>query len=137
MRAALLLLFTLAGLAITAQDIAGRWVTIDDRSGRERSLIEITVKDGRASGRIADIFDQDKRDARCDKCPGERRDRPVLGMYIFEGLTRSGSEWKGEIFDPESGKYYDCKLWIEDGRLKVRGYLAFFYRTQTWVRERL
>jgi hypothetical protein len=24
-------------------------------------------------------------------------------------------------------KVYDCKLWLEDGMLKVRGYVAFFY----------
>ncbi|MCB0765493.1 MAG: DUF2147 domain-containing protein, partial [Flavobacteriales bacterium] len=35
---------------------------------------------------------------------------------------------------PETGKIYDCRLWSEDGALKVRGYVAFFFRTQTWVR---
>ena len=48
----------------------------------------------------------------------------------------SPEEWKdGTILDPENGSVYDCKLWVEGGRLKVRGYVAFFYRTQTWVRE--
>jgi uncharacterized protein (DUF2147 family) len=44
-------------------------------------------------------------------------------------------EWEdGTIMDPDNGKVYDCKLWVEDGKLKVRGYVAFFFRTQTWVR---
>jgi uncharacterized protein (DUF2147 family) len=30
---------------------------------------------------------------------------------------------------------YDCKLWLEGDVLKVRGYVAFFFRTQTWRRE--
>jgi uncharacterized protein (DUF2147 family) len=37
--------------------------------------------------------------------------------------------------DPETGKVYDCKLWLEGDVLKVRGYVAFFFRTQTWRRE--
>ena len=43
-------------------------------------------------------------------------------------------EWDdGEILDPENGKVYDCKIWVEDGKLQVRGYVAFFFRTQTWL----
>ena len=37
-----------------------------------------------------------------------------------------------EILDPENGKTYDCEIWLENDKLKVRGYIAFFYRTQTW-----
>ncbi|RZV56230.1 MAG: DUF2147 domain-containing protein, partial [Flavobacteriaceae bacterium] len=33
----------------------------------------------------------------------------------------------------EHGRTYNCKLWIEEGVLKVRGYVAFFYRTQEWL----
>ena len=114
--------------------IAGRWTTIDDKSGKPRSVVEITVKDGVASGRIVEIFDPGRKDALCGKCSGAKKNRPVLGMSIFEDLTRDGNEWTGEILDPESGKTYDCKLWLEDGDLMVRGYVAFFYRTQRWVR---
>ena len=54
-------------------------------------------------------------------------------MTIITDMEMDGAEWEdGEILDPENGKVYDCKLWIEDGKLKVRGYVAFFYRTQTW-----
>jgi uncharacterized protein (DUF2147 family) len=35
--------------------------------------------------------------------------------------------------DPKKGTVYDCKMWIEDGNLQVRGYIAFFFRTQTWL----
>jgi uncharacterized protein (DUF2147 family) len=38
----------------------------------------------------------------------------------------------GDILDPENGKVYRCKLWVEEGKLQVRGYIAFLYRTQTW-----
>jgi uncharacterized protein (DUF2147 family) len=37
----------------------------------------------------------------------------------------------GTILDPDDGKVYKAELWVEEGKLKVRGYLRFFYRTQT------
>lgn len=40
----------------------------------------------------------------------------------------------GTICDPKNGKIYDCKLWVENGKLQVRGYIAFLYRTQTWIK---
>ncbi len=128
-------LFLIFSLSAIGQDINGRWVTIDDNTGKKRSVIEIMINSGKASGRIVEIFDPGRRDAKCEKCTGTNKDRPILGMYIFKNLVREGEEWKGEIFDPESGRMYDCKLWLEKGGLMVRGYVAFFYRTQRWIRE--
>ncbi|HRT54643.1 MAG TPA: DUF2147 domain-containing protein, partial [Flavobacteriales bacterium] len=66
----------------------------------------------------------------------DRKDQPVLGMEIIRDMVKDDDEWEdGTILDPENGKVYDCKLWLEDGKLMVRGYVAFFYRTQEWVRE--
>jgi len=39
--------------------------------------------------------------------------------------------------DPENGKVYDCKVWVDEDepdKLNVRGYIGFFYRTQNWYR---
>ena len=36
--------------------------------------------------------------------------------------------------DPEDGKIYKGEVWVEDGKLKVRGYLGMFYKTQTWLK---
>jgi uncharacterized protein (DUF2147 family) len=55
-------------------------------------------------------------------------------MEIIRRLKKSDTEWSsGEILDPENGNVYRCKIWIEDKKLKVRGYLGPFYRTQTWL----
>lgn len=123
------------GAALSAQDIAGRWVTIDDNTGKRRSVVEIAVKDGKATGRIVEIFDKTKEDKTCEKCTDDRKGRKVLGMEIIRNMVKDGDEWEdGTIMDPDNGKVYDCKLWVEDGKLQVRGYVAFFFRTQTWVR---
>lgn len=132
----LLLFSILFNLSLCAQDIAGRWVTIDDKTGKRKSVVEITVAGEKASGRIVEIIDPAKRDRTCESCTDDRKGKKVLGMEIIRGIERDGEEWEdGTILDPENGKVYDCKLWVENGKLQVRGYVAFFFRTQTWVRE--
>jgi uncharacterized protein (DUF2147 family) len=120
------------------QDIAGRWVSIDDNTGKKRSVVEISVKESMATGRIVRLFraPHEEQDPICKECTDDRKGRKVIGMDIIRGMVRKGQEWEGgTILDPENGKVYDCKLWVENGVLKVRGYVAFFYRTQSWVRE--
>lgn len=118
-----------------SQSIAGRWRTIDDVTGKAKSIVEITVKDGKASGRIVELVDPAKKDALCTACTDDRKGQRILGMEIIRNLKADDDEWTdGTILDPENGKVYDCKLWVEDGALKMRGYIGFLYRTQTWVR---
>ena len=125
-------------LAITTygQDIFGKWKTIDDETGKPKSIVEITEKDGKAYGKILKLFrgpDEDP-DPICDECTDHRKDQKVIGMTIVTEMEKDGDEWEdGEILDPKNGKVYDCKMWVEDGNLMVRGYIAFFYRTQTWL----
>jgi uncharacterized protein (DUF2147 family) len=137
---AFLFLFLLTGLLSPAcaqqNSIFGTWKTIDDESGKPRSVVEIYKKDGKAYGVIKEIFlepDEPKNPV-CVECTDHRKDQPIEGMEVITGLERNGSEWSGgEILDPENGKKYRCKIWVEGGQLKVRGYLAFLYRTQTWI----
>ena len=52
-------------------------------------------------------------------------------------MEKDGDQYnEGTICDPKTGKIYDCKLWLEDdpNKLFVRGYVAFFFRTQEWIR---
>ena len=57
-------------------------------------------------------------------------------MDIIENMTMVDETLEnGTILDPENGKIYKCKIWLEDGKLKVRGYIMFLYRTQTWHRK--
>ena len=57
-------------------------------------------------------------------------------MEIITSMEMSDEVWEdGEILDPENGNIYRCKIWIEEGKLKVRGFIMFLYRTQTWIKE--
>ena len=131
----LLLPLLLCSFGVNAQTVLGRWTTIDDNTGKPRSVVEITEENGRLIGRIIDLYEKEKRDKLCELCPGDRKNKRVVGLEIIRDMVRTGNEWgRGTILDPETGKVYDCKIWLEDGTLKVRGYVAFFFRTQTWVR---
>ncbi|MEM6644104.1 MAG: DUF2147 domain-containing protein [Bacteroidota bacterium] len=122
-----------------AQDeVLRKWKTIDDESGKARSVVEIYEKDGLYYGKIVKLFREpgEDPDPICTECEGEKKGQKVIGMEIISEMkyNKGNDEFqKGEILDPENGNVYDCKIWIEEGKLMVRGYLLFFYRTQTWL----
>ncbi len=136
MKVLLTLLFVGISFFASSQSIVGSWKTIDDNTGKPRSVVEIYEKDGAYYGKIVKLFRDPGEDQNptCDECKGKLKGTPIIGMEIISKMKTNGDEFNGgEILDPENGKTYDCKLWIEDGNLKVRGYLLFFYRTQTWL----
>lgn len=123
-------------LCINAQSITGKWRTIDDESGKEKSVVEIYKKGDKYYGKVFSIVDPTKRDKKCIKCTDSRKNKPVLGLEIIKDLEQDDDEFEdGTILDPENGKIYDCKIWLEDkNTLNVRGYIGFFFRTQEWIR---
>jgi uncharacterized protein (DUF2147 family) len=117
----------------------GLWKTVDDRTHKPRAIIRIYEEKGTFFGKIENSFDPEELTARCEKCSGDRKGAPVIGMVIMRGITKQGSEYRGgEILDPETGSTYRCQFTIstEGEKLFVRGYLglAVFGRTQTWTR---
>lgn len=125
--------------ALQAQDIVGKWKTIDDETGKAKSIVEITLKDGVYVGTILELFraPDEVQDPYCTPCTDDRKDQRITGMQIVRGMKKDGDELKGgTICDPKNGKVYDCKMWIEEdpNTLFVRGYVAFFFRTQEWIR---
>ena len=119
-----------------AQSIFGKWQTIDDNTGKPKSIVEIFEKDGKAYGKILKLYKEphEDQDPICDDCTDYRKNKKVIGMTIITDMVQDDDEWEdGNILDPENGKIYDCSLWVEDNKLMVRGYIAFFFRTQTWL----
>jgi uncharacterized protein (DUF2147 family) len=131
-------LFIFAFQASIAQTVVGKWKTIDDETGEAKSIVEIYQEDGKIYGKVIDILNPEKRDGLCEKCKDDRKDKPVLGMQIINGLSQDDDEYSGgKILDPEKGKEYKCKIWLDEDdtdKLYVRGYVAFFFRTQNWYR---
>ena len=129
-------------LCAHAQDApAGHWKTIDDATGKPKSIVEIyRAKDGSYVGKVAEILDlKDGPNPACDKCPGANHDKPIKGMVILWGLKPNGAgKWSGgHVLDPNNGKTYKSKLELLDGgkKLGMSGCIAFLCRQQVWVRQ--
>jgi uncharacterized protein (DUF2147 family) len=131
-------LFFASILAAQSQTVTGKWKTTDEETGKPKSVVEIYEKSGKIYGKIIEIFDVEKRNRLCTKCPKEDKNKPVLGMVIIKGLSKDGDEYNsGQILDPVSGKLYKCFITVEGKeKLNVRGYvgISLLGRTQIWTR---
>lgn len=135
--AIVLTFFSAVGLA---NAITGSWTTIDDETGKPKSVVDIMEVNGELKGKIVKLYRNAEEDQnpKCDKCTGDKKDQLIIGMELLWGLKKdSENKWRGgEILDPKNGKVYSCKMeLIEEGKkLKVRGFLGFSLlgRTQVW-----
>lgn len=134
-----LLIALFASLALPAQ-IVGKWKTMDDETGKARSIMEIYEQNGKLYGRIIELYRDPGEDPEplCVKCTDDRKNKPVKGMVILRDMELVDGFYKnGSICDPKKGKVYNCEMWLDPNdkhKLQVRGYWGFLYRTQTWHR---
>lgn len=130
-------------LAAFAQDTpVGKWKTIDDVTGKPKSIVEVyETTNGTLAAKVLQVLQSDKGPhPLCDACKGENHNKPIEGMVIAWGLKHEGATWDdGKIMDPKNGKVYSAKMTPVAGgaKLDVRGYMGFSFlgRTQTWIRE--
>jgi uncharacterized protein (DUF2147 family) len=133
------------GVSVSAEEkLTGTWKTIADEGpdkGKAKSYLDIYESGGAYFAKINKLLLK-PQDTKCDKCSGALKNKPLIGMVIFSNMKKTGKVDKdfgdeyagGQIMDPDNGKSYTCKIWIKGDTLVVRGYLAFFYRTQRWYR---
>lgn len=125
---------------LNAQSVLGKWKSIDDETGKAKSIVEIFEIDGKIHGKIIQLFrsPDEEQDPTCTKCEGDRKNEKIIGLEIIRGLKKDDDVYEdGTILDPEDGKVYECKIWVDPespNKLNVRGYIAFFFRTQTWLK---
>ncbi|SPE18204.1 Putative secreted protein (modular protein) [Candidatus Sulfotelmatomonas gaucii] len=118
---------------------AGRWKTIDDKTGKVKSIVTIRKMNGELDGTIETLFNPPVPHPTCYLCSGAMKDRPLVGLQILWGLKKNGSQWSGgQVLDPETGKIYRASLALEDGgkKLRLHGYIGIplLGRTQYWSR---
>ncbi len=135
------ILFTLAmilfGFNSFAQSPIGTWATKDDKTGEIKSHVQIYEKDGKIYGKIVKLLIKPENE-NCVKCSGSKKNKPLIGLVILEGLSKDDDEWNGgTITDPKEGKTYKCYITMENkDKIKLRGYIGFSLigRTQYWTR---
>ncbi len=117
----------------------GRWKTIDDHTGKPKSIVEIREQNGALTGSIVTLLNPPTPHPTCNLCSGAKKDQPLLGLEILWGFHLDGDRWDGgQVLDPENGKVYSASLTLEDGgrKLRVRGYIGvpLLGRTEYWLR---
>lgn len=120
---------------------AGLWEHVGS-TGNPEAWFRISEQNGVYSGQIVKMFPKPGEDPtqwRCTKCEGARKDQPVLGITIIEGMQRNNRSYEnGSILDPRDGTVYRALMELSpDGKqLTVRGYLgiALFGQSQVWTR---
>lgn len=130
-------LLFLVSFSMQSQGVFGKWKTVDDETGANKSIVEIYKKNGKVFGKVIEILEPFDKKTLCQNCEGDYKDKPILGFEIIKDLQKQGEYYKnGTIFDAENGKEYRCRIKLEEetGELQVRGYIAFLYLTQYWVR---
>ena len=127
-----------------ANDIAGLWQTIDDKTGAPKGQVEIRKDaNGNYVGKIVKITPRLGYTPKeiCVDCPAPYTNKPILGLDVLTGLKHSsGNNYTGgRILDPNTGKVYSmkAKLSTSGKRLTLRGYVGVsaLGRNQVWIRE--
>jgi uncharacterized protein (DUF2147 family) len=117
----------------------GRWKTVDDATGKVKSIVQIREDNGKLYGTIETLFDPPVPRPTCYLCSGALKDRPLIGLQVLSGFVWQGGQWSGgQILDPETGKIYRASLALEDGGklLRLHGYffIPLLGRTEHWQR---
>jgi len=118
--------------------ILGKWLTANGES-----VVKVYSCENGFCGNIVwlkEPLDKDGKEKVDDKNPDKSlRTRKIVGLGILTGLQYKGpNKWEdGKIYDPDKGKTYKCKAWMEEGNLKFRGFIGFSLlgRTTTWTRQ--
>jgi uncharacterized protein (DUF2147 family) len=112
--------------------IVGEWIS-EPKDGK----ITIFKQGDRYFGKIS----WGKNSAKDKFNPNARlRNRDLVGTVILKDFVFKGDSWEnGTIYDPHSGKTYECILKVKDNnqKLDIRGFVgaAMFGRTSTWSRS--
>ncbi len=135
----IVLMFSFLFSQAFAAGIEGKWVTIDDKTGQKRAVVNLSVSGNTLNGTIVEVFKQPGDTGICEKCPGAFKGKPVKGLQFVWGLKQKGpNEWDGgKILDPKTGSIYSAKITQNGNNLDVRGYMGIsaLGRTQKWVRS--
>ena len=134
-------LLCLSATVCKAQSAEGWWQTIDDKTGKVKSIVHIMSEKGALTGKVERLFRKpdEIQDPVCIDCSGARKNQRIIGMTILWDLKPVKKGWdNGSILDPGNGKTYRCKMDLADGgkSLIVRGYMgiSLLGRSQTWKR---
>lgn len=138
----IILAAALASIAFsaTAQNHAspiGKWKTLDDETGKAMTITEVyEAKNGTLAAKITENLGLP---ATCTGCSGQYKNKPFVGIVTLWNLkaNKDGTWGGGNGYKPSDDRNFNAKsVKLVDGgnKLEVKGCVAFFCKTATWVR---
>ena len=124
-------LAAMASPALANGPITGRWVT-----GEKDAVVAIAKCGKTLCGRIErflvmPVGGADQRDV--NNADPDKRSRKLVGTAILYGLTEDAGVWRGQVYDPKSGRTYTSEVRRKDGgTLEVKGCFGPLCQTQVW-----
>jgi len=131
-------LLLLSMMTFAKPTVSGYWKSIDDQTGEVTAFWKLEIKDNFLLGYLVNYPGMNP-DNMCIQCTGELQEffeKPIsnTAWLNLSKKNREGIWEEGYIIDSGKGEKYKAKVWIEEGNLMMRGYIGFFFRTQTWLR---
>lgn len=129
---------------IKADDVTGLWATYDDKTHEQRSQVQIFKENGKYFGKIVWLKEAivNGKPATDSKNPDVAKQKlPLNGLQLISNFVFEDDEWvSGNIYDPNNGKTYSCKMWFSKNNknvLHVKGFIgvSLIGREVTWTRE--
>jgi uncharacterized protein (DUF2147 family) len=125
-----------------ANEVLGFWHTRDNRA---KVKIYKCGDGSNYCGKIIWLKEPYKSDGKTPKTDennpdASKRNTPVIGLPILHSFVfdSKANQWvDGKIYDPDNGKTYSCKMWLDgNNTLQVRGYvgMSLLGRTEVWKR---
>lgn len=136
MRLMIAAVLVLAAVPAQAADpIGGRWVTQE-----KDAVVAIKRCGNQAKAAWCGTLEKflvlpaggaDQRDV--NNADPAKRERRLLGLPILIRLTEDNDLWRGEIYDPKSGRTYTSEVRRKGANaLEVKGCFGMLCRTQEW-----
>jgi uncharacterized protein (DUF2147 family) len=124
-------------LSPALQNAIGHWQVINGE-GKPGGQVETYLIDGKLYGRVTQLRPGRAPSDVCEKCSGELKDKPLMGLMIIRNFHPDGDDWVGgTVVDPENGKEYKGKIWsVGKDKLYMRGFIgiSLLGRTECWLR---
>jgi len=129
-------LLTLSFANAQKEKVLGIWHTPE-----KEAKMNFYLDDGKLYGKI--IWASKSEALDIENPDPALRDRKIVGLDLFQGFEwdSDDAEWEnGKVYDPKSGKTYDCVVTIDENnedQLNIRGYIMgmrWLGRSETFTR---
>lgn len=65
----------------------------------------------------------------------QMRNRPILGLPLFENMRPARTGWEGKVYNPEEGDWFDVSVWLSaPDKISIKGCVLFICETHNWTR---